>query len=200
MDSRVEMPSIWVRILSLLLAVVLAIGGSVLFESAIQSEQVAAHTSMTADAHRYDASAYGAQLARINAPGSGIGGPSWSQPNMHSLQPASRDSANFVAAKSGATGAENAANPARLGKQLASQQQMGEVGQAIAGRGSSTAFRGAARAAEQYGGEASEYSKMTSWVYKGGKGIYDTFETHWIERIPTGERFEFKTKFPLAGD
>lgn len=102
------------------------------------------------------------------------------------------------ATKVGARGAENAANGVRLGKQLASQQQMGEPGKVLAGSGSTTPFRGAGHAAQQYGGEASEYAKMGSSLYRGGKGVRDTFETHWVERVTTGERFDFKTKFPLA--
>lgn len=39
---------------------------------------------------------------------------------------------------------------------------------------------------------------MTSPRYKDGPGAFDVFETHWYQNIRTGERFEFKTKFPRA--
>jgi len=85
-----------------------------------------------------------------------------------------------------------------LRRQLASEAQMAGEGEAFAGRGTSVPFRGAADAAARYGGEAADYAKVSSVEnYNGGSGIYDLFETHWIEDAE-GTRFEFKTKFPRA--
>ena len=38
---------------------------------------------------------------------------------------------------------------------------------------------------------------MSSSSYTGSDGLQ--FETHWYENVQTGERVEFKTKFPNAG-
>jgi hypothetical protein len=84
-----------------------------------------------------------------------------------------------------------------LEKQLASQAQMGEVGQVMAGAGSRTVFRDAQRIAQQYGGNAADWVKKTSSSHLSRDGT--RFEAHWVENIRTGQRVEFKTKFP-GGD
>jgi hypothetical protein len=94
-------------------------------------------------------------------------------------------------------GAQSAANAVRLEKQLASQAQMGEVGQVMAGAGSRTVFRDAQRIAQQFGGNAADWVKKTSSSHLSRDGT--RFETHWVENIRTGQRVEFKTKFP-GGD
>ncbi|MBU0944259.1 MAG: hypothetical protein KJ804_12375, partial [Proteobacteria bacterium] len=81
----------------------------------------------------------------------------------------------------------------RLGKSLASQAQMNEAGTIMAGRGAKVPFRGAGRAAKQYGGNASDWTKKTSSSYTARDNTQ--FETHWVENIKTSQRVEFKTKF-----
>lgn len=80
-----------------------------------------------------------------------------------------------------------------LNRQLSSEAQMGEKGQAIAGTGTGKDLRVADRLARDYGGDAAEWQKRTSSHHgdPGGRG----FETHWYENIRTGDRVEFKTKF-----
>ena len=99
-----------------------------------------------------------------------------------------------VVATEAGTGASSVVSGQNLGRQLASEQQMGEVGTPIAGAGTSTPLREAERLAEQYGGNASDWSKMGSTSYTGSDGRI--FETHWYENDVTGARTEFKTKFP----
>lgn len=79
-----------------------------------------------------------------------------------------------------------------LQKNLASRAQMSEVGIPLAGAGTSTAFRGASNAARTYGGVASDFAKKSSTSFMARDGV--KFETHWIENISTGARYEFKTK------
>lgn len=102
-----------------------------------------------------------------------------------------------LVAKSGATGAESAASGLRLNKSLASQAQMGEAGTTMAGAGARVPFRDAQRVAREYGGNAADWVKKTSSSHTARDGA--TFETHWVENIRTGQRVEFKTKFP-GGD
>lgn len=98
------------------------------------------------------------------------------------------------AAKIAATGAKSATDGLRLSKYLASQAQMGEVGEIIAGTGGRVPFRDAGKIARQYGGKAADWVKKRSSSYTAKDGTQ--FETHWVENIKTGERVEFKTKFP----
>lgn len=74
---------------------------------------------------------------------------------------------------------------------------MSEVGEIMAGTGGRVAFRDAQRVAQQYGGNAADWVKKTSSSYTARDGV--KFETHWVENIKTGQRVEFKTKFP-GGD
>jgi RHS repeat-associated protein len=90
--------------------------------------------------------------------------------------------------------AESGADAVRLKKSLASEQQMTESGIPIAGTGTGVPFRDANRIATQYGGEAGDWRKMTSTSYTAPDG--KRFETHWVENSKTGQRVEFKTKFP----
>nr|WP_225584871.1 RHS repeat-associated core domain-containing protein [Acidovorax sp. ACV01] len=82
----------------------------------------------------------------------------------------------------------------KLKNMLASQGQMAEVGTVMAGPGGRVAFRGAQRVADDFGGDAADWVKKTSSSFADGKGT--KFETHWVENIRTGQRVEFKTKFP----
>ena len=77
---------------------------------------------------------------------------------------------------------------------FASQQQMGETGNAFAGTGTDTIFRDAQNYVEKYGGSADNYVKMTSdtkYAMPDGR----TFETHWVENTLTGDKYDMKTKF-----
>ena len=105
---------------------------------------------------------------------------------------------HFVATKPGVNAAGNDASSAvsgrNLGRQLASEQQVGEAGLPIAGRGTNTVLRDSPRLAAKYGGQPGEWAKMSSSSYTGADGR--VFETHWYENGVTGQRVEFKTKFP----
>jgi RHS repeat-associated protein len=89
--------------------------------------------------------------------------------------------------------ASNSAQGVQLAKSLASEQQMGEPGTPIAGDGSNTPLKDVDRLVRQYGGDAGDWSKMTSDSYRSSDGIQ--FETHWYENTQTGQQVEFKTKF-----
>jgi transcription termination factor Rho len=53
--------------------------------------------------------------------------------------------------------------------------------------------------AARYGGAPGDWVKISSTTYNTGRGgIYDTFETYRYQNIRTGERVEFKTRFPKA--
>lgn len=92
------------------------------------------------------------------------------------------------------TGAESAADAVTLSKSLASQAQMGEEGIKMAGVGARVRFRDAERVAREHGGNAADWVKMSSSSHSARDGTI--FETHWVENIKTGQRVEFKTKFP----
>lgn len=90
--------------------------------------------------------------------------------------------------------ARSAANGLKLNKSLASEAQMGEKGTTIAGEGAKARFRDAGKIADQYGGKAADWSKKSSSSYTAKDGT--KFETHWAENAKTGQRVEYKTKFP----
>lgn len=69
---------------------------------------------------------------------------------------------------------------------------MGEEGVVIAGRGHRRSIDVADRLVDRYGGEASDWMKMSSSSYTGADGLKQ--QTHWYESAATGERVEFKTK------
>jgi len=98
-----------------------------------------------------------------------------------------------VAAETASSGAESAIAGRNLARQLASEQQMADVGTPLAGAGTGTKLRAAERLAADYGGAAGDWAKMGSSSYRGADGFQ--FETHWYENVLTGARFEFKTKF-----
>jgi hypothetical protein len=78
-----------------------------------------------------------------------------------------------------------------LGNALKSQAM--EKGQLFAGTGHGTVFRDAYTYVNKYGGNASDYVKMTSKnVYR----VTDTakVQTHWVENIQTGQRYDVKMK------
>ena len=108
--------------------------------------------------------------------------------------PAMGEHSNFGRWSNAARGAENVADGLRLNKSLASQSQLSEAGTIMAGSGGRVPFRDASRVAEQYGGSPGDWVKKTSSSYTARDGA--KFETHWVENIQTGQRVEFKTKFP----
>lgn len=81
-----------------------------------------------------------------------------------------------------------------LAIKLAKESQMSEKGAVIAGSGTNTPLRDAPRLASEYGGQPEEWIKKSSTSYTDKEGR--TFETHWYEHGPTGNRVEFKHKFP----
>ncbi|MCW5958624.1 MAG: RHS repeat-associated core domain-containing protein [Pyrinomonadaceae bacterium] len=104
---------------------------------------------------------------------------------------------NSGAVKSSPSSPRNPSNGVNLKKDLASRQQMGEAGQPMAGHGTGTPFRDASRVANQYGGQVSDWYKMRSSSYTSSEvGGMQQFETHWVQNAKTGQRVEFKTKFP----
>ena len=101
-----------------------------------------------------------------------------------------------LAAAEAATEAASSANSGtNLGRQLASEQQMGELGIPQSGANSQPfkPLRAADGLAENYGGNAADWSKMSSSSYTGPDGRM--FETHWYENTVEGIKTEFKTKF-----
>ncbi len=82
--------------------------------------------------------------------------------------------------------AKSAISGTKLAMQLASEAQMAEKGEIIIKQ-----LRSGSRLAQQYGGKARDWVKMSSSNFrKFGK----SFETHWYENLVTGMKTEFKTK------
>lgn len=89
-----------------------------------------------------------------------------------------------------ATGAESPIAARNLARQLASEEQMGQVGIPMAGAGQDRGIDVVGRLTSQYGGTADDWVKMTSTSYKEPSGF--NFQTHWYQTT-RGARFEFKT-------
>lgn len=100
-----------------------------------------------------------------------------------------------VEAARGAGKAEDVQEMANLNKQMASEQQMGELasGQGVAthGAGTSRPLEQGDRLASQYGGQAGDYQKVTSSAYKAADGGH--VETHAFKNANTGQIIEPKT-------
>lgn len=96
----------------------------------------------------------------------------------------------------GSRQADNLADAAGLGKKLASEQQLAELtsgqGVAVAGAGSDTALRQAGRLAADRGGEAADWSKVSSSSYTAPDG--QKIQTHAYQNAVTGQVVEPKTK------
>ena len=88
--------------------------------------------------------------------------------------------------------ASSAVSGMNLQKQLASEAQLSEPGSAMAGVGERKAFNDAGKKAAAYGGDATDYKKMTSSTFEAKDGT--RFETHWVQNTKTGEGYEHKTK------
>ena len=101
----------------------------------------------------------------------------------------------FKAAK-GAGRAVNNANKVKLNKQLASQEQVGElnsgVAERIAGAGTNKKLRDAPRLANEYGGNANDWAKIRSSNRTHTDGFNQ--ETHAYQNTVTGQIVEHKTK------
>jgi RHS repeat-associated protein len=83
------------------------------------------------------------------------------------------------------------ADAIKFGKALASESQVAETGTTIAGAGTNVGLRQAGRLASQYGGNAADWSKMTSSAYRAGDST--VISTHWYENVAIGVRAEFKS-------
>jgi filamentous hemagglutinin len=83
-------------------------------------------------------------------------------------------------------------NKILLQKQLASLSQMSEAGRPLAGNGTSQLLRAGPRLAATYGGQVSDWSKMTSSNFTAIDGV--SFETHWYANKLLEMAVEFKTK------
>ncbi|MEQ9109156.1 MAG: RHS repeat-associated core domain-containing protein, partial [Rhodospirillaceae bacterium] len=86
---------------------------------------------------------------------------------------------------------KSSVNAAKLNKQLASEQQLGEIGVPIAGAGVKSRLRDVNRLVREYGGDADNWSKRSSKQHTAPDG--SSFETHWYENSATGQRVEPKT-------
>ncbi|HXU29292.1 MAG TPA: RHS repeat-associated core domain-containing protein, partial [Thermoanaerobaculia bacterium] len=98
----------------------------------------------------------------------------------------------------GATEAEATSIFDRIGlrKSLTSETQVDEIltgeAESFAGAGSETELRDVDRLVSQYGGEASEWSKVSSTAYSAEDG--SVFEAHAYRNVQTGLVVELKTK------
>ncbi|MEJ1250067.1 RHS repeat-associated core domain-containing protein [Denitratimonas tolerans] len=95
-----------------------------------------------------------------------------------------------------ADNAASAINGLNLNKQLASESQTSRIlageGEAIAGAGTDKALRDAPRLADQYGGAAGDWSKVSGGNHVAPDGT--KIETHGYENKATGQIVELKTK------
>jgi RHS repeat-associated protein len=92
--------------------------------------------------------------------------------------------------------AHNLANFGKLKRDLASQQQMGELkdtAEIMAGKGGRVPIRDAPRLSSEHGGAPEDWSKIRSSNYKAEDGT--SFETHAYRNETTGQVVEPKTKF-----
>lgn len=93
-------------------------------------------------------------------------------------------------------GADKIADGVKLNKQLASEQQLGEVmsgkGEVIAGGSSGKELRAAPGLAENYGGQPGDWTKVTSSSHTAPDG--QKFSTHAYQNQATGQVVEPKTK------
>ncbi|MGC1629939.1 MAG: RHS repeat-associated core domain-containing protein, partial [Candidatus Acidiferrales bacterium] len=88
-------------------------------------------------------------------------------------------------------GESKSVDAVNLGKALASEAQVAEKGSAIIGAGTNKALNQAARLSSEYGGNAADWSKMTSTAYRSADG--SVISTHWYENVVSGIRAEYKS-------
>lgn len=108
-----------------------------------------------------------------------------------------------LAAKAGRP-ASSAMSGMLLRRQLASEGQMAGPGTRIIGAGTGRELRDAPRLAREYGGDPSDWVKMSSGRYRDGGGVYDLFETHWYENArfstrPPGRFSVYSTRVVAVG-
>ncbi|TCV90941.1 VENN motif pre-toxin domain-containing protein, partial [Biostraticola tofi] len=91
--------------------------------------------------------------------------------------------------------AHSASSGLNLNKSLASEAQLAELakngGKPVAGSGAEKTLRDAPRLAAEYGGNASDWSKITSSSYKAADGT--VFEIHAYRNTVTGQMVEPKS-------
>ncbi|WP_204365652.1 hypothetical protein, partial [Yersinia mollaretii] len=89
----------------------------------------------------------------------------------------------------------SATNGLNLNKSLASETQLADLakngGASIAGYGSDIVIKDSARLVAEYGGKASDWSKVSSQSYKAADGT--VFEIHAYRNVTTGKLVEPKT-------
>jgi hypothetical protein len=94
------------------------------------------------------------------------------------------------------SGADNVATYPKLRDSLASEEQLSQLkqgkGVVLAGQGSKVSVRDAPRLAAQYGGEPSDWVKVSSGSFKSQNG--KLFEIHAYRNVKTGQVVEPKTK------
>jgi len=84
-----------------------------------------------------------------------------------------------------------------LHNDLCNQEQMsqpGKITHTSSGQNGTDIFKNAENYAKDYGGDVADYVKKTSTSRTLANG--EKCEVHWVENLKTGERYNFKTKFP----
>ncbi|WP_244136841.1 VENN motif pre-toxin domain-containing protein [Burkholderia pyrrocinia] len=104
-------------------------------------------------------------------------------------------SSTVAGAAGGGNSAANAVNGLNLNKSLANQQQLSQLtsgnGINIAGNGTNVPLRDAPRLVSEYGGQASDWSKVSSSGYTAADG--SLFEIHAYRNAVTGQVVEPKS-------
>ncbi|WP_322011754.1 hemagglutinin repeat-containing protein [Paraburkholderia sp. J12] len=117
-------------------------------------------------------------------------------PGNATLNSGGNDDGNGQASSGGMSeGAANAVSGLNLNKSLASQQQLSDLaagnGTNIAGNGTSVPLRDASRLVSEYGGQPSDWSKVSSSSYTAADGTQ--FEIHAYRNTATGQVVEPKS-------
>jgi filamentous hemagglutinin len=106
-----------------------------------------------------------------------------------------KTAAEATAAKTANNAAHSAASGLNLNKSLANEAQLADLaksgGSAMAGNGSDAALKDSARLVAEYGGQTSDWSKISSQNYKAADGT--VFEIHAYRNAITGQLVEPKT-------
>ncbi|BET12072.1 hypothetical protein THI4931_31140 [Pandoraea sputorum] len=134
----------------------------------------------------------GAQLGQA-VEGVGAGVTSFGTPRTAS--PVAVKTGNATNNAVGADSAANAVNGLNLNKSLASQQQLSDLmsgkGVATSGNGTNVVLRDAPRLVSEYGGQLSDWSKVSSSSYTATDGTQ--FEIHAYRNAVTGQVVEPKS-------
>jgi filamentous hemagglutinin len=106
-----------------------------------------------------------------------------------------KTAAEATAAKTANNAAHSAASGLNLNKSLANEAQLADLmkngGTSVAGKGAKKELRDAPRLVAEYGGNASDWSKVTSESYKAADGTI--FEIHAYRNAITGQLVEPKS-------